>query len=356
MDSRNSFFIAVLVITLLGAGCITGTTPGQHLAPSPVLPVNTAGISPAETIAADFPVAPLALSHEEQFAGVMGSFDDTYIGNMDCNNGSETFETNYTYFSGAGGPRTVTYRLVPVSWVQSTDERPLPAGILNARIEPDRFTAEPYHVYTSRVRITVGPNQTGFSTPNTVSNPVFPLYLEVQGNGVAEPEANDWVQVVKICYFTPGMGIMMRTDPGFSFGNTGAMSLSPGQSVSVPLAIRDSGGPIREEYFRIGGMRKEAYNSFPYTEEDLSPNLTGVLVTVSPAQVTGRSFTTYNQTLTITAAPDVPTGTYHFPLELCYRNLASQETRTGQDLFENQSACGTGTDLEVTVTGGMSGV
>ena len=103
-------------------------------------------------------------------------------------------------------------------------------------------------------------------------------------------------------------------------------------------------------------MRNEAYNSFPYTEEDLSPNLTGIDVTISPAQIIGRSFTTYNQTLTVTAAPDVPPGTYHFPLELCYRNLASPDTRTGQDLFENQSSCDTGTDLPITITRGISSV
>ncbi|MFZ1896783.1 hypothetical protein [Methanoregula sp.] len=137
------------------------------------------------------------------------TFDDTYIGSMDCSNGSETFETNYTYFSGAGSPRTVTYQLVPVSCVQSTDKTPLPAGILNATIEPDRFTAEPYHAYTSRVRITVGPNVTGSSGPNFVQNPVYAFYLKVQGDGAPEPEANDWVEVVKICYIHPGLGSMM---------------------------------------------------------------------------------------------------------------------------------------------------
>ena len=354
MNFRNFFLLAVTVIMLLGAGCISGTSQGQNLTPSSG-PGNGTGITPPVTFAAQFPVAPFAIPPQTQFAGIMGSFDNTYIGNMDCSNGSETFETNYTYFSGAGSSRTVTYRLMPVASVRSTDTGPLPAGILNASIEPDRFTAEPYHVYTSCVRITVGPNQTGFSGPNFVQNPVFPFYLEARGNGEPEPGANDWIEVVKVCYFTPGMGMMMWTEPRSSFGNTGTLSIRPGETVSVPLDVRDSGGGIREEYFRIGGMRNEPYNSFPYSDADLSPNLSGIQVAVFPDQVIGRTFTTYNLTLTVTAAPDVAPGTYHFPFELCYRNLASPDTRSAPDLFESQSACDTGTDLPVTVNGGASG-
>jgi hypothetical protein len=350
MDYRKLVLIAVTIIILLVAGCITGTPQGQNLTPLPIPPGNSIAVT--ETIPAHFPVSPLTLPEQDQFAAVMGSFDDTYIGSMDCSNGSETFETNYTYFSGAGSPLTVTYQLVPVTSVQNTDEGPLPAGILNASVEPDRFTAEPYHLYTSRVRVTVGPNVVGYSGPNFSENPSFSFYLKVEGNGEPEPGANDWVDVVKVCYLNPGMGVLMWTDPRFSLGNLGGISLSPGESVSVPVAIQDSGGGIREEYFRIGGMRNEPYDSFPFTDQDLRSNLTGVQVSVTPARVIGRSFTSYNVTFTVTAAPDVPTGTYHFPLELCYRNLASPDSRTGQDPFENQSACDTGTDLPVTIAWG----
>ena len=127
MEHRTIFLVAALLLILLGAGCVTNSPPGQNSTLSPVPSDTGTGVPATETIDAHFPAAPLALPQEEQFAAVIGSFDDTYIGSMDCSNGSETFETNYTYFSGAGSPRTVTYQLVPVNYVQGTDESP-PAG------------------------------------------------------------------------------------------------------------------------------------------------------------------------------------------------------------------------------------
>ena len=351
MEHRTIFLIAALLLILLGAGCMTNSPQGQNTTPSPVPSDTGTGIPATETIDAHFSTAPLALPQQEQFAGVMGSFDDTYLGSMDCSNGSETFETNYTYFSGAGSPRTVTYQLVPVNYVQSTDEAPLPAGILNATIEPDRFTAEPYHAYTSRVRITVGPNVTGFSSQNFVQNPAFPFYLKVQGDGAPEPGANDWVEVVKICYIHPGLGSMMWSDPRFSFGNPQDISLRPGGSTSVPLTISDSGGGIREEYFRIGRVLTDMNYSFPFPEEEFLPNPQGIQFSLDPPQVIGRSFTLYNLTLTVTAPQDITPGTYHFPLELCYRDLASPDNGSGQDPFENRSNCDTGTVFPVNITG-----
>ena len=79
---------------------MTNSPQGQNTTPSPVPSDTGTGIPATETIDAHFSTAPLALPQQEQFAGVMGSFDDTYLGSMDCSNGSETFETNYTYFSG----------------------------------------------------------------------------------------------------------------------------------------------------------------------------------------------------------------------------------------------------------------
>jgi len=351
MDRRIFFLVAALLLILLGAGCVTNSPPGQNLTQFPLPSANGTGVTATETIDAHFLTPPHDLPQQEQFAAVMGSFDDTYIGSMDCSNGSETFETNYTYFSGAGSPLTVTYHLVPVNYVQSTGETPLPAGILNATIEPDRFTAEPYHAYTSRVRITVGPNVTGFSSQNFIQNPAFPFYLKVQGNGEPEPGANDWVEVVKVCYFSPGLGSMMWSDPRFSFGNTQDISLRPGGSTSVPLTISDSGGGLREEYFRIGGVLTDMNYSFPFPEEEFRPNPTGLQFSLDPPQVIGRSFTSYNLTLTITVPQDITPGTYHFPLELCYRDLASPDNGSGQDPFENRSSCDTGTVFPVNITG-----
>ena len=91
--------------------------------------------------------------------------------------------------------------------------------------------------------------------------------------------------------------------------------------------------------------------SFPFPEEEFLPNPQGIQFSLDPPQVIGRSFTLYNLTLTVTAPQDITPGTYHFPLELCYRDLASPDNGSGQDPFENRSNCDTGTVFPVNITG-----
>ena len=294
--------------------------------------------------------APRDLPHEERFAAVLGSFDETFLVSTACTNGSETFETNYTYFSGAEGTGSVSCQLVPVKNVQGDDETSFSPGVLTATIEPDHFTAEPYHIYISRIRITVGPNITGIRGPNFAQNPVFPIFLKVQRNGRADPEANDWVQVVKVCNFMPGMGGLMRSDPLFNLGIKDNISVKAGETVAVPLTIDNHGGGIREEYFTIDGMLNTRSYSFPFTKEELSPIPPGIQFTVDPPQVIGRSFRTYNLTLAIATTKDVSPGTYDFPIGLCYRDLAVPGDTSDQYPFGNRSYCNTGTDFTVVVS------
>jgi len=344
------FFI--LLIFLSGAGCLGISSPETNATQQGKIP-GTGGIhsetsTAIPTINAQWQVGPEELPHEERFAAAIGSFDETYIGSMDCSNKSETFETNYTYFSGAERG-TISYQLVPVKYVRDTTEVPFPDDILNATIEPASFTAEPYHRYTSHVRITVGPNVTGFISPSRFWNPTFPFYLKVQRDAGNVSEANDWVQAAKLCAFIPGLGSLMRSSPGFDLNTQENLSLRVGEKVSLPLTVRDFGGGLREEYFEIPGMLKGDDYSFPIKSEELAPFPPGMTVSVEPLQILGRSFRTYDMNLVIETTRDVQQGTYNFPLVLCYRNLASPVSASGKYPFENTRYCDTSTSFEVNV-------
>jgi hypothetical protein len=350
--------VAVLVL-ILGAGC---TVPSGFLSENRSIPSagdlllqhpTTSG-NRTPTPSSAFPVEPVALPEKYRSTEFIGSFEDSIIESFECSNGSESYTTDYSLFTGSGGLRHIHYSLSAIDYTENFTKIPLPPNILNASISPDDFVALPDHIYTSRVQVTVGPNVTGESHTNPdgsgwVQNPGFPFFLNVTVDGTDVPDADDQVTVTKICYITPGIRGMQSSPDIIS--SLPDITLKPGEEQPANVTLRNSGNGITDVYFKIPARINANGWGFPLEADpgQLMPIPAGMHFTLVPSDILTRNFRSYNDTLQITAGAVTHTGKYTFPLVLCYRTLNTDNTSSPYFPFDVNSSCDTATQFIVNI-------
>jgi hypothetical protein len=355
---RNAGIIIVLCVLILAAGCCS--TPANNAAENLRYPSGDDIYIPPSiaennaTPASVFPVVPVILPEKYRSPEFMGSFEDTIIESFECSNGSESYTTNYTLFTGSGGLRHICYTLSAVDNTENFTKIPLPPDILNASISPDDFVALPDHIYTSRIQITVGPNVTGESHTNPdgsgwVQNPGFPFLLNVTVDGTDVPDADDQVTVTKICHITPGIP-RIQSSPDI-MSSLPDITLKPGEEQTVNVTIRNSGNGITDAYFKIPARINANGWSFPLEADpgQLMPIPSGMHFTLVPSDMLTRNFRSYNDTLQVITGANTPPGKYTFPLVLCYHNLDPDNTTSPYFPFDPNSYCDTATQFTVDI-------
>lgn len=298
---------------------------------------------------------PIALPDKYRSPVFFGSFEDSFIGSYECSNGTESYMTNYTLFTGTGASRHIHYSLVPVDNMNNNNKVPLPSDILNASISPDDFSAQPGYIYTSRVLITVGPNVTGESHTNPDGsgwsrNPYFPFLLKVTIDGMDAADANDRLSVIKWCNLH-SQTREMQASPGFVQTPQSDIVLRAGNSKEVNLSVRNFGGGIRELYLKIPSRINSSSWTFPLEADpgQMMPIPDGMTFSFDPPVITGNNFRLSNSTLVIGTGVHTPHGNYTFPLVLCYRNLNTYNTTSRYFPFDEISYCGTAAQFTVDI-------
>lgn len=335
-----SFLLCLLIII---AGCTTSLKnvgAGENLTITP---------------ASEFPVPPVALPARYSSGFTTGAFEDSFIGSNECSNGSESYRTNYTLFTGSGRSRSIHYSLVPVDTLDNLNEVSLPPDILNASITPDDFIAQPGYIYTSRTLITVGPNVTGERHTNPDGsgwsrNPYFPFILKVTVDGSDAADADDRISVIKWCTMH-SQTREMQASPGFVQTPQSAIVIKAGGRQEVNLSVRNFGGGIRELHFKIPARINGSSWTFPLEADpgQMLPVPEGMTFTFVPPVMTGSNFRLSNNTLLIESGTRTPPGTYTFPLVLCYRNLDQYNTTSPYFPFDSNSSCPTAAQFTVDV-------
>jgi hypothetical protein len=351
--------IIVLGVLIIVAGC---STPANHTTenlryPSGddiYLPPSLAENNVTPTPLSVFPSIPVILPSKYRSTEFMGSFEDSFIGSYECSNGSESYATNYTLFTASGGLRHIHYTLISVDNLENLTEVPLPSDILNVSILPDDFVALPDYIYRSRVQITVGPNVTGESHTNPdgsgwYHNPHFPFLLNVTVDGRDLPDADDQLAVTKVCYITPQP--WEPSSPYIEKAPQSDIVMNLDEMQAVNFTARNFGGGIRELYFEIPARVNASGLSFPLEADpgQLMPIPEGMHFTLSPPDILGRNFRSYNDTLQITTSVITPPGNYSFPLVLCYRNLDPENITSPYFPFDASSYCDTAAQFNVDI-------
>jgi len=352
--------VLVLGVLVLVAGCSNNANTSSSNVSFIQVTNNLSVSSPPETNASGntltpisayaFPGKPLILPSKYQSTEFMGSFADSFIGSYECSDGSETYTTNYTLFTGSEEIYRIHYTLVPVKDTENFQEVPVPADIRNFSISPDDFIALPDHIYSSQVMITVGPNVTGESGSNWAHNPYFPFLLRVTVDGHDASGADDQLTVTKLCYFmsqtrnmqpSPDIGPMPQSD----------IVMKPNETQVVNLTVRNFGGGIRELYFKIPARINASGWTFPL-EADPGQLLVipeGMHFILDPPVFTGNNFRLSNDTLEIISDAITPAGNYTFPLVLCFRNLNTDNTTSPYFPFDDNSYCATAAQFNVDI-------
>jgi hypothetical protein len=246
----------------------------------------------------------------------VGSFEESYIGQiMYCTNESETYGTSYDFISGPSGPSRVRFQLVPVVSEWELNETLMPKEILDTVITPDEFIAQPDHLYTLRVEVTVSPNASDehiwYDGGGVEWNNVYYAFrLRAFADGVLAPEANDTLVVFKECSPTPGGAPGHGgSHPGtsLSFDENGITMLA-GEERDVNLTLQNRDGGIRELSLRIGGLTLPSFFG----------NMTA---SFDPPVTIAHNFWDDHVTMHITTRPQMPADEYSIPLRLCIRSL-----------------------------------
>jgi hypothetical protein len=284
-----------------------------------------------------FPRPPVDLGGKLNSPVPFGSFEKSFVWTYNCTPESETYSTNYIFVSGSDGPHRVLLQLVP--W----NETPMYEDILNVHVEPVEFDVVPNHLYTVGVGVTVGPNVTGESMEypgggGWSHNPDFLFTLRVFVDGKPVPDADDKVTVIKWCK-SLHQTWEMQNSPDFYFPEGHEILLHAGESKTVSVSIRNSGGGIREIHFESGGYLPSQSYGFPLDPTTLIPLPTGMNVRFVPPVVIGSNFRTVNQTMTISTTPETPDGEYPLPLVLCYRGLDTTNRTSTYFPFAENAGC-----------------
>jgi len=330
-----SFILCILAII---AGCNTSVNnsgDGENITP---------------TLTSEFPVPPVALPARYYSGSIIGAFEDSFIGSYECSNGSESYGTNYTLFTGSGRSHSIHYTLVPVDNMDNLNEVPLPSDILNASITPDDFIAQPGYIYTSRVLITVGPDVTGESGSGWSRNPYFPFLLKVTVDGADASGADDQITIIKWCTLH-SQTRNMQASPGWIQTPQSDIVIKAGSRQEVNLSVRNFGGGIRELYFKIPARINGSSWTHPLDADpgQMLPVPEGMTFTFVPPVMTGNNFRLSNSTLVIGSDILTPPGSYTFPLVLCYRNLNQFNTTSPYFPFDGISSCPTAAQFTVDV-------
>jgi hypothetical protein len=299
-----------LLAILLTAGCTSPISQNTTIPSTPVTIEQTPALPPV------FPRNPIDLQGKVQVHGPLGSFEESYIGQiMYCTNEAETYGTRYDFISGSSGPSRVRFQLVPVISEWDLNETPMPKEILDTVITPDDFIAQPGHLYTIWVAVTVGPNATNehinyYGGGVDWNNVYYAFRLRAFVDGVLAPEANDALVVFKECSPTPGGPPGDGgSHPGsyLSLDENGIMML-PGEERDVNLTLRNRDGGIRELSLKVDGL----------TLPSFFENMT---VSFDPPVTVAHNFWDDHVTMHVTTRPQMPAGEYSIPLRLCLRSL-----------------------------------
>jgi hypothetical protein len=323
MKSVLRLAIMILLIAMI-SGCI------QVQSPKNVTPVNVSPsiTSPPVATTPVFPRNPIDLEGKVQVPGPVGSFEQSYIGSPDCPAVAEakTYGTSYDFISGSGGPFRVRFQLIPVVSEWDLNETPMPKEILYTVITPDEFIAQPDHLYTLRVEVTVGPS-------------LYDAFrLRAFVDGVPAPEADDTLVVFNDCYYTPGgyPGDGGHRQGSFLSFDENGITMLPGDERDVNLTLQNSDGGIRELSLRIVGL----------TLPSFFKNMT---VSFDPPVTIAHNFWDDHVTMHITTRPQMPAGEYSIPLRLCMRSL-DPSNPTGSHFPFTEGAYCPSADFNVRIT------
>ncbi len=350
----------LLCIIVMIAGCTIPAkdATGEQHTPSmdPITPPVT-NLADSLTITPDteflYPLRTVPVPYQSGMT--RGAFENSFIHSYECTDGIESFMTNYTLFSGNTSPHHIRYTLVTVDNTDYDKEIFLSSDILNASVAPDDFISRPGQIYRSRVLITLGPNVTGESHTNPDGsgwsrNPYFSFRLKVTVDGSDAPEAEDQIAVIKWCNIH-SQTRNMQGSPSFQWTPESDIIMKPGEMQQVNLTVRNYGGGIRELSFAIPARLAGTSFSFPLeaAPDQLLPLPPGLVFTFDPPVMDGNNFRLVNDTLLIRSDPGIPRGNYSFPLVLCYRNLAVDNTTSVHFPFDDTLYCNSATRFTVNI-------
>jgi hypothetical protein len=203
-------------------------------------------------------------------------------------------------------PGTVRYQVSHVAELYDTTALPMPENI-SVSVEPDEFTAEPGHAYSSKVTVHV--------SPATSLRENFWLSLHADVEGVPDAITDDWVRLalddgstmsgVGLYHFYQGTGGYCQD----------LLSIPQGSTGHVPFFIRTGELDTGTVSVNLTAMPCSPDHG-PLWADELPPWPAGITGSVEPDRFTGRSFANYLVALSFTVDPVVRPGDYCFSVIL----------------------------------------
>jgi len=234
--------------------------------------------------------------------------DRLLVSLFDYERGSRTIDTdphraiNYTFYARAMKPGNVRYTVSHVAGLYETVPEPMPENI-TILVEPDEFTAEPGHEYTSTVTVHV--------KPGTVMRENFWIHIHADVKGEPDAITDDWVRLaIDDGSEMSGMGLyhFYRSSCGFC---QNVLVIRQGESGTARFAIRNS--ELETGNVTLGIETTPCsvnHGSVMPDERPLWPE--GVRATIVPDRFIGRSFASYLSSMSFGIAPTVKPGDYCF--------------------------------------------
>lgn len=227
-------------------------------------------------------------------------------------------EANYLFHTRDHGPAMVHYRVSSVERPWNTTPLANPDD-LEVTLEPSQFYAYPNTSYTSTFRVNL-------TSPQGYENElkVFTFFVQAYFEGENETLGDDWIRVFVGDKTVPGIS-------GFYQGHAQlpddqhVLTLHPGESGTVTYILQagiGETGPVTYNLSLISGK----LNMVPMPEEEKSPFLPGLHVTIEPNNFISRSFGYYPSVVTVKIDADLPPWNYTVLID----------TRTSSSLTNDQ--------------------
>lgn len=225
-----------------------------------------------------------------------------------------TYDIDYLFYSRDYGPGTVTCNISAHDRIEY-----VPADELTASIEPAVFTAEPGHVYRSRLHVVTGP---AFAAPEKLNSSRYfhghmTYSVEIDLNVTLQNSTFNYAgdsMRIREPLIIPGLSAV-ESDRLIIPANDTAFSLQAGEEHTVPF-----------EFYRGQGISNISYNL----------STTPLNVTVVPQDFVAKQDQKYPAHLIVHADRSLAPGNYSFTLEA----IGAEGIRSpySQEFFVNVTA------------------
>lgn len=207
----------------------------------------------------------------------------------------EEVSVNYTFLARGDAPVTLNLSIGRVDGIGSTAPLPMSPG-LNASVVPATLRAAPGEQVQAVVTVK--------HAPEGGRGGVLRIAADAGGAPVI---ADDWLRVLAAPSPMPGISGAYR--PRISIEDRN-LSLDPGEyaTTNVTLEVGEAGG--------LDTFWVRPFHSTRRSSQDFLPMPEGLTVTVDPSYVLVRNHGVYHFFVTVSAAEEIPPGTYPVTLAL----------------------------------------